>query len=146
MKPMPQETDRIRIGIVRARFNEEYTADMLQAAKDTAAESDIDVVSVVEVPGAHELPVACQQLLERQDVDGVVALAAVIKGATDHDAVLCQNVSKQLLELSCDHGKPVGYGVIGPNVSWAQVEERTTQYAREAVDAVAETYDALQEL
>ncbi len=95
------------------------------------------------MPGSHELPVATARLLQRDDIDGVAVLGAVITGGTDHDAVIAHNVSKQLLELSCDHGKPVGFGVIGPNVSWAQVTQRTEEYAAGAVDAVADTHDAL---
>lgn len=131
------------IAIVQAEFNEEYTGEMLDAARDRAEELGLHVVTVVTVPGTHEIPVATQQLLSRDDIDGVVTLGAVIKGATDHDAVICYNVSKQLLELSCDHGKPVGMGIIGPGVSWSQVEQRTQGYARRAVDAVTETDEAL---
>ncbi|MDY6769767.1 MAG: 6,7-dimethyl-8-ribityllumazine synthase [Candidatus Nanohaloarchaea archaeon] len=133
----------MRIGIVRARFNEEYTAEMLAAAEDRAAELDLDVAATVTVPGTHEVPLAVDELLARDDIDGVVALGAVIAGATDHDEVICYNVSKQLLEQSCEHGKPVGMGIIGPNVSWSQVAERTEDYARRAVEAVRETGAAL---
>lgn len=136
----------MRIGIVRARFNEEYTAEMLDAAEERAAELDLDVGPVATVPGTHEIPVAAAELLAREDIDAVVALAAVITGATDHDEVLCYNVSKQLLELSCEHGKPVGMGIIGPNVSWSQVEKRTDGYARRAVAAAAETVEELDSL
>ncbi|MDY6768953.1 MAG: 6,7-dimethyl-8-ribityllumazine synthase [Candidatus Nanohaloarchaea archaeon] len=133
----------MNIGIVRAAFNEDYTDEMLTAAEERAEERGLDVATVVTVPGTHEVPVAAEKLLSRDDIDGVVALGAVIKGATDHDAVICYNVSKQLLELSCDHGKPVGMGIIGPGVSWSQVEQRTADYARRAVDAVQETKEAL---
>lgn len=133
----------MRIGIVRARFNEDYTEEMREAAEERAGELGLDVEAVVDVPGTHEVPLAAEKLLSSEDIDGVVALGAVIKGATDHDAVICYNVSKQLLELSVEHGKPVGMGIIGPNVSWSQVEKRTEGYARRAVEAVKETYEAL---
>lgn len=132
--------------IVRARFNEQYTGEMLEAAERYAEEQGIDVTHVVEVPGSHEIPVVAARLLERDDVDGVVALGVIIKGATDHDEVLAYNVSKQLLELSCQHGKPVGLGIIGPGVSWSQVEHRTVQYAEEAVEAIHEVHQRLDSL
>lgn len=133
----------IRIGIIRARFNEQYTEEMLSAAKEYASEQDIEVATVVEVPGSHEVPLAAKRLLKQDDIDGVVAVGVIITGATDHDQVLGYNVSKQLLELSCDFEKPVGLGIIGPGVSWAQVEKRTVDYAERAVDAVKETYEEL---
>ncbi|MFB6295040.1 MAG: 6,7-dimethyl-8-ribityllumazine synthase [Candidatus Nanohaloarchaea archaeon] len=136
----------MKIGIVRAEFNEEYTAEMLDAAEERAADLGLDVATVVTVPGTHEVPVATDKLLSRDDIDAVVTLGAVIKGATDHDAVICYNVSKQLLELSCEYGKPVGMGIIGPDVSWSQVEQRTEGYAKRAVEAVKDTREALDSL
>lgn len=136
----------MNLAIVRARFNEEYTAEMLEAAERYAERQGIDVTHVAEVPGSHEIPVVTAELLAREDVDGVAALGVIIKGATDHDEVLAHNVSKQLLELSCEYGKPVGLGIIGPGVSWSQVEERTEQYAEEAVEAVCEVHEQLEAL
>ncbi|MFB6166884.1 MAG: 6,7-dimethyl-8-ribityllumazine synthase [Candidatus Nanohaloarchaea archaeon] len=134
----------MRIGIVRARFNEEYTEEMLEAAERKADELGLEVAEVVEVPGSHEVPLAASKLLERDDIDGLAVVGAVIKGATDHDEVIAHNVSKQLLELSTDHGKPVGLGIIGPNVSWSQVEKRTESYAEKAVEAVKDTFEELE--
>lgn len=136
----------MRIGIVRAEFNEDYTGEMLEAARERSEDLGLEVVDVVNVPGTHEIPVASGKLLSREDIDGVVALGVVIKGATDHDEVIAYNVSKQLLELSVEHGKPVGFGVIGPGVSWSQVEKRTEEYAKRAVDAVVETFEELEEV
>jgi 6,7-dimethyl-8-ribityllumazine synthase len=130
----------MNIAVVRAEFNEQYTAEMLEAAETKIKEDeDAELHDTVEVPGVHEIPLAAAKQLRREDVHGVVALGAVIEGATDHDQVIARNVSKQLIELSCEEEKPVGYGVIGPGVSWAQVEQRTEQYAEEAVEAVLET-------
>lgn len=130
----------MNIAVVRAEFNEQYTAEMLKTAETRIKQNeDAKLSETVEVPGVHEMPLAAARLLRREDVHGVVALGAVIEGATDHDQVIARNVSKQLMELSCEEEKPVGYGVIGPGVSWAQVEQRTEQYAEEAVEAVLET-------
>ncbi|MDY6773990.1 MAG: 6,7-dimethyl-8-ribityllumazine synthase, partial [Candidatus Nanohaloarchaea archaeon] len=129
-----------------ARFNEEYTEEMLEAARERAEELGLEVETVVNVPGTHETPVAAEELLSREDIDGVVTLGAVIEGATDHDEVIAYNVSKQLLELSVEHGKPVGMGIIGPGVSWSQVEKRTEEYARRAVEAAAETFEELEQV
>lgn len=136
----------MNVALVRARFNERYTEEMLDAARDRAEANGMEVVAVAEVPGSHEIPVAAAELLARDDVDGVAVLGAVITGATGHDEVIAHNVSKQLLELSVEHGKPVGLGIIGPDVSWSQVANRTASYAEGAVDAVMETADELDRL
>lgn len=136
----------MQIGIVRARYHEEYTEEMLDTAQDQAEQRDITVSEVVEVPGAHDIPVAAKTLLAQDDIDGVAVLGIVIKGGTDHDDVIAYNLSKQLMELSCKHEKPVGFGVMGPNLSWAQAEQRTESYARQAVNAVHDTQRSIQHL
>lgn len=135
----------MNVAIVRATINGESTEKMLEIGREYADERGLDVVEVVEVPGVHELPVATEVLLDRGDVDGVVTYGSVIQGGTDHDQILAYNVSKQILELSCEHRKPVGYGVIGPGASWEQVHQRVEHYAKGAVDAVVDTETALSE-
>lgn len=135
----------MNVAIVRATINGDTTEEMLRVGREYAEERGLDVIEVVEVPGVHELPVAAEVLLSRGDVDGVVTYGSVIQGGTDHDKVLAYNVSKQILELSCEHRKPIGYGVIGPGASWKQVEQRVEHYAKGAIDAVVETETALRE-
>lgn len=136
----------MNIAIVRATINGESTEEMLDIGVEYARERGLEVVEAVEVPGVHELPIAAEILLDDEHVDGVVTYGSVIQGSTDHDKVLAYNVSKQILELSCKHQKPVGYGVIGPGASWKQVQDRVEHYAKGAIDAVADTGDALTDL
>lgn len=136
----------MNIGIVRALYHEDYTQQMVETAKTEAQDRGMTVDHVVEVPGAHDVAVAAKELLQKKKIDGVVALGVVIKGGTDHDEVIMQNVSKQLMELACDYEKPVGFGIMGPNLSWAQAEQRLESYATQAVDAVYDTHHELQRL
>jgi 6,7-dimethyl-8-ribityllumazine synthase len=136
----------MNIGIVRALYHEAKTGEMLDVARDEAAKRGMDVKHVIEVPGAHDVALAVKQLMRKDMIDGVVVLGIVIKGATDHDAVIAQNISKQLMEMSCKYEKPVGFGIMGPNISWAQAEDRIGPYARQAVDAVYDTNNELQKL
>jgi 6,7-dimethyl-8-ribityllumazine synthase len=136
----------MKIAIVYAEFNEEYTHQMLEAAKKSVKHQEkIKQHEVFSVPGTHEIPVITEKLLS-QGFDGAAVLGAVIEGATDHDKVIAHNVSKQLQEIMCKHQKPVGLGIIGPGVSWSQVEERTDQYAEEAVEAAAKTQQELNKI
>lgn len=136
----------MNIGIVRALYHEDYTQQMLDVARDEAQKCGMTVEHVVEVPGAHDVPVAAKTLLEQDDINGVAVLGIVIKGGTDHDEVIAHNVSKQLMELSCQFEKPVGFGIMGPNISWAQAEQRIEHYAAGAVNAVYDSHNALKDL
>ena len=69
-------------------------------------------IHLVRVPGAWEIPLAVQKLLQSGKVDGVVALGCLIRGATPHFDYISSEVTKGLGKLSLDTGLPVTYGVI----------------------------------
>ncbi|WP_420806571.1 6,7-dimethyl-8-ribityllumazine synthase [Ignicoccus islandicus] len=90
---------------------------------------------VVYVPGVFETPLATKVLLERDDIDAVAVIGAVIKGETDHDQVVAHQAARKLLDLSLEYNKPVALGIIGPNATREQATERIEEYARRAVEA-----------
>ncbi len=135
-----------RIGIVVAEFNYDITYLMLQKAINHAKFLGLEVGVVVKVPGTYEIPVAVSKLLEKKDIDGVVALGAVIKGATKHDELVAGQTARKLMDLMVQYGKPVGLGLIGPGASRMQALERVEDYARRSVEAVAKMINRLRRL
>ena len=127
-----------KIGIVVSKFNEEITMKMRKKAIQRAKELKIDVVKVVEVPGAFEIPLAVKKLLQDKKIRAVVTLGAIIKGDTDHDQVIANSIAKSLINLSLAYHKPVSLGVLGPNITWEQAEKRINEYSNRSVDAVIE--------
>ncbi len=124
-----------KLGIVVSEFNPEITDRMENASVEYAKRQGAEIVSIVKVPGAYEIPFAAKKLLSRKDIDGVVALGAIIKGDTDHDLVIGHAAAKSLQEISLEFGKPVALGIIGPNATWEHAEKRAEEYSRRAVDA-----------
>lgn len=133
----------MRIAIVAARFHEEITDRMVEAAEAAIAEKGHEHVETVRVPGAYDTPVVTQRMLSRADVNGVAVLGAVVTGDTDHDQVIVHATARTLQELSVEWGKPVALGITGPGMSADQARARV-DYAESAVDAVLEVADALQ--
>tara|TARA_Y100000310_G_C20606476_1_gene775749 strand:+ start:299 stop:688 length:390 start_codon:yes stop_codon:yes gene_type:complete len=119
-----------------SRFNEKTTEVMRDKALEFSKENNLDVVEVVEVPGAFEIPFAVQKLLVK-DVEGVATLGAVIKGGTQHDEVIMNSITKSLLDLSLKYNKPVTLGIIGPGASREQVEDRKVDYAKRCIKTLA---------
>ncbi len=132
----------MRLVIVASRFNGEVVDPMVERALQRAAELDLKVTTVVRVPGAFEIPPAVQRLLERSDVDGAVALGAVITGETKHDEVIMHAVVPALLDIGLRTGKPVGLGITGPGMTERQAKARIA-YAARAVDAAKTMHDVL---
>jgi len=67
-----------------------------------------------------------------------VTLGVVIQGDTDHDLIIVNNVSKKLMDLSLQYNKPLGFGIIGPRVTWQQAKKRATEYSKRAIKAALE--------
>lgn len=135
----------MRLAIVAARFNPEITDRMVERALSRAKDRGIRVTSVVRVPGAFEIPLAVQGLLARPDVDGAVAIGAVVKGETLHDEALMSAVPKALLDVGLRAGKPVALGITGPGMTDAQAAQRVDKGA-EAVDAALAMHELLRGL
>jgi len=96
-----QRASQSSIGIAVSSYNENKIA--------------ADRIMVVTVPGAWELPFACQRLVAMRDMAGVIALGAVIKGETSHDQHINRAVSNALMQLSLDHNKPIAFGLLTVN-------------------------------
>jgi len=74
------EEKKIRIGAVVSEFNYDITMMMLERAKEHARFLGAEIIQIVKVPGVFDMGLAIKKLLDRKDVDGVVAIGAVIEG------------------------------------------------------------------
>ncbi len=138
--------EAVKLGIVVAEFNYDVTYLMLQKALNHAKFLGAEVAYVVKVPGTFEIPLAVRELLKLPDVDGVVALGAVIQGETKHDELVAQQAARKILDLGVEYGKPVTLGIIGPGASRMQALERVEDYARRAVEAAVKMVRRLKNL
>lgn len=108
---------------------------MLEAARATAKELDLEIVEEVWVPGSIEKPLALKRLLQRDDINGAVALGIIERGATKHGFVMGQVVYDAIIKLQLEFMKPIGLGILGPGILPDQIEPRLVDYAKAAVVA-----------
>ncbi len=127
--------ERISLGFVVGEFNADITQLMLERALAHAEFLECEVKHVVRVPGAVDTPIAIKALMERDDIDAVVALGAVLEGDTDHDQLVAQHAARKMMDLALEFGKPVGLGMSGPGMTRAQGQARIDDYARRGVEA-----------
>jgi 6,7-dimethyl-8-ribityllumazine synthase len=125
----------INLGIVVAEFNAEITGKMLEQALKRSKELGAQVTYICKVPGSFDMPIIIQDLLEKEDVDGVATLGAIIKGETGHDETIAATLTDQISALSVKFRKPVALGVSGPRESWTQAEARAQEYANRSVES-----------
>jgi 6,7-dimethyl-8-ribityllumazine synthase len=126
------------VAIVQSDYNHEITDMMAEWAKRQGEKMEADITAHVHVPGVFDTPLAVQTLMRRDDVDAVVVLGCVVQGETGHDEVITHAVAAKLLQLALDHGKPLGFGVTGPRMTWAQAEARVGVGKQAMESAVAQ--------
>lgn len=128
-----------KFGIVVASFNSFITQQLLEGAKHTlikhgAASEDI---TVVHVPGAFEIPLAAQELARSGKVDAVVALGAVIRGATSHYDFVAGECAKGISKVALDTSIPVIFGVLTTDTIEQAIERAGTKAGNKGAEAAA---------
>ena len=106
---------RFRVGIVVSEWNSEITHALRDGAVEVLRAAGVpeDGVVVHDVPGAFELPLGAQWLLNAQEpCDAVIAVGAVIRGETAHFDYVWQSASQGVLRVGLDSGKPAIFCVL----------------------------------
>jgi|SRR5215211_213095 len=104
----------MRVAIVASRFNGDVTELLLDGALDALRSFglDTDLVSVVWVPGAFEIPLVAKRLAESGEVDAVICLGAVIRGDTPHFDFVATECASGISRVALDTGVPIAFGVL----------------------------------
>ncbi len=129
--------DGARFGLVVSRFNS-FIVDSLQSGaidcllRHGARESDIEVV---KAPGAHEIPLVAQRMAVSERYDAIIALGAVIRGATPHFDYVAGECAKGLAGASQQYGVPVAFGVLTVDTIEQAVERAGTKAGNKGGDA-----------
>lgn len=129
-----------------SEFNEEVTFRMLSVAEEKAKKMKLKISYICKVPGAYDMPIVIDALLQKKDVDGVVTLGAIIKGQTKHDEVIAHSTANALTALSIKYQKPVSLGITGPGMQERHAHARIRPVAERAVESVVKIFNELQRI
>src|SRR5689334_10365362 len=103
-----------QFAIVAARFNEFIVSNLVAGARDALVRhgANADLITVIRVPGAWEIPYACLRAARSGRFDAVVAVGAVIRGGTPHFDYVAGEVSKGVAQAGMETGVPIAFGVL----------------------------------
>lgn len=146
------EGDGLRFAIVATRWNDVIVDRLVDGAVDVLGDCGVaeDDITLVRVPGAFELPLACDRLAESGDYDAVIALGAVIRGETPHFDYVAGECARGLSATALEYSVPVAFGVITAD-DMAQAEARSQadedhNKGAEAASAAVEMVNLLRQL
>jgi len=134
------------VAVVVARFNGDVTTRLLESALAELERAGVgkDVITVVPVPGAFELPLAAMAFAKTRRYGCVVALGCVIRGETPHFDYVAGEAASGLQLAALETGVPVSFGVLTVDTP-EQAEVRVDKGA-EAVRTALEMADLFAQL
>jgi len=150
-----------RFAIVASRFNHFIVDRLVEGAIDaiTRHGGDDANITLVRVPGAWEIPLAVQRLARGprpraieeagpdttrgggarskrgRSVDGIIALAAVIRGSTPHFDYVAGEVAKGVAQVSLASHIPIAFGVLTTDSIEQAIERAGTKAGNKGWDA-----------
>ena len=131
------EAKGLKVGIVVSRFNSFLTEQLVKGAVDAFVRlgGDEKNLVLVRVPGAYEIPLAAQKLAAKK-VDAIVALGAVVQGATAHADLINETTARAFSQISLETGVPVLDGVVSAENLEQAVERCGTKQGNKGFSAM----------
>jgi len=126
-----------RFGIVVSRFNSFISERLLEGCLDCLHRHGVsdEAITIARVPGAFEIPLISKKLVERGGLDAVIAVGAVIRGATPHFEYVAGESAKGIAMVSLETGLPVIYGIVTADTIEQAVERAGTKAGNKGWDA-----------
>lgn len=127
-----------RIGIAVSEYNSGITSKLLETCQKELVSRGVlsRNIKVVKVPGAFELPYACQKLAKSKKYHAVIALGAVIRGETSHFDFIAFASSQGIMEVGLEYEMPVVFGVLTTeNISQAKARIKGGKRGDKGIEA-----------
>lgn len=137
----------LSIGIVQARFNADITNALAQACRSEllalgVAEKNI---TLVQVPGALEVPLALQGLAENLKYDALIALGCIIRGETYHFELVANESGAGVSRIALDYKVPIANAILTTE-NLEQAVARQTDKGRDAARVAVEMANLLESM
>ena len=135
----------VKIGIVASRFNEFIVSKLISGAQDALLRHGVqdEDIDLAWVPGAFELPIIAKKMAESGKYDAVICLGAVIKGATSHYDLVCNETTKGVAQVGLQTGVPTLFGVVTTDNIEQAIERAGTKSGNKGYDAACSAIEMI---
>ncbi len=129
----------LKFAIVASRFNDIIVDRLIGGAVDylTRHGAERSDLTIIRIPGAFELPIVCQNIAKKGEYNGIIALGAVIRGATPHFDFVANEATKGLAQISLQYNTPVGFGLLTTDNLEQAIERAGSKAGNKGVEAAA---------
>jgi 6,7-dimethyl-8-ribityllumazine synthase len=138
----------LSFAIVVSRFNDFITGKLLEGCIDGLVRhgAEEEKIAVIKVPGSFEMPVTVKKLAKSGDYDAVIALGAVIRGATPHFEYVAAEATKGIAQTMLETGVPVSFGIITTDTIEQAIERAGTKSGNKGHSAAMSAIEMCQVL
>lgn len=138
-------SEKGKVAVVAAKWNSFVTDEMMQAAVGSLKSKGFSEDNILQerCPGAFELPLACKWYAEQNNIIGVVAIGAVIRGGTPHFDYVCDAVTRGITDLNLLTGKPISFGVLTTDNVEQAMERASVDKGNKGAEAALALWDML---
>lgn len=132
---IPNSAD-CKVGIVVSEWNDHITNRLLSGAVETFMENGVKEENIIlhRVPGAFELPLGAQWLLEDQSLDGVLTIGVVIQGETRHFDFVCSGTTQGIMDVMLKAGKPVSFCLLTDNTEQQSIDRAGGKHGNKGIE------------
>jgi 6,7-dimethyl-8-ribityllumazine synthase len=133
------EGSGLRIGVAVARFNDLITKALLEGALSSLRRFGVreEDITIAWTPGAFELPLLASRFAQSGQVDAIISLGCVIRGATSHYDYVCGQAAAGLSKVGLDSGLPVIFGVLTTETLEQALDRAGGKVGNKGADAAA---------
>jgi 6,7-dimethyl-8-ribityllumazine synthase len=134
-----------KIAIVSTRWNHFIVDRLVEGAKDAFDRHGGDEADITHVliPGAFELPMIVDKLLDSGKYDAICALGAVIRGSTPHFDYVSAEATKGIATMSLKYQKPVSFGLLTTDTIEQAIERAGTKAGNKGFEAMTVVIEML---
>lgn len=129
--------DKLRFGIIVARFNEFIGSKLLSGAMDALIRhgAEKDLIEMAWVPGAFEIPLIAKLMAKSGKYDAIICLGAIIRGNTPHFDFVASEVTKGIAMVSLETEVPVSFGILTTDNIEQAIERAGAKAGNKGFDA-----------
>ena len=137
--------DNAKLTIVMSDFNISITNSMKDAAVKyfLSAGGQNNNISIINVPGAFEIPGAVSAIIKKGNSDIIVTIGCIIEGETPHFDYIATETARAIMNMIIKNNIPIGFGVLTTNNMKQAIERSGNNDAnkgREAMIAALEMF------
>jgi 6,7-dimethyl-8-ribityllumazine synthase len=104
---------KAKICIVASKYNEQFTDALVENTISELGELiPMARIDLIRVPGAFEIPVVVSKLMQRNDINCIIALGLIIRGDTHHADLISSSVTQSLQDLAVENCVPIIHEVL----------------------------------